>query len=606
VFLRWHGNRVGIEKNFVVFTGSDCLAVMKKVVQDMGGELPAPEMKAMLRKVQQMKVDRAVDPEKFEKKIKERYVEEELKILQKYEQQLRAQNALDFDDMLIFAYMLLEEHEDVRGRLHVRFPYILVDEWQDTSSLQFDIIRLLADKDPCTLFVVGDEDQSIYKFRGADSSNIGRFKESFSGTNQFLLETNYRSTQTICLAAQALIQNNKTRIPKVMNTSNVKGAKIEVYVANGNKSEASWLVRNIKHLVNKQNETFGEIAVLYRANYMSRAIEEALIAAGLPYHIRGDISFYERREVKDIVAYLRFLGNGRDAVSFRRIVNVPARGLGDKAVESYTEWCDSFGLSPMQGLLALKNGGQVDGMENSVDTSKLAARVKKGILEFADLIEQFTKFAESNPLPNLIDRIVADTDYLEYLKKIDKNDRFEELQSNVEELKVATELYGSVPAANDRGLTSFLENVSLMTNPGDDTKRDTVQLMTMHSAKGLEFNNVFSIGWEQGSFPINRADASEIEEERRLAYVTMTRARHRFMLSHKKQSWRRMGSEFKATDCKPSQFIDEIPEEFLEREEERGFDGIRKEKSGWGERQTWSNKSPKSKDSETTTRIVKY
>ena len=473
------------------------------------------------------------------------------KVYREYEAQLKANNALDFDDLLVKTVQLLQTQPDVRENYQERFRYIMVDEYQDTNTVQFKLVSLLAGKYR-NLCVVGDDDQSIYKFRGANIRNILDFEKEYPDAKVIKLEQNYRSTGNILNAANGVISNNKGRKDKTLWTANGEGEKISLRQFDTAYDEAEFIAEDIKKEV-RDGASYNDNAVLYRTNAQSRLLEEKFIAMNIPYKIVGGINFYARREIKDILAYLKTVDNGQDDLSVRRIINVPKRGIGLTTINRIQESADERGISFYEALLAPE---MIPGAGRSA--SKLDS--------FAALIEYFKGQAEKESLTDLLNEILDMTGYAQNLEADDEIDAESRLQ-NIEELLNKAAAYEE--DCEDRGekatLSGFLEEVALVADIDSlEEDQDYVVLMTLHSAKGLEFPHVYLAGMEDGLFPsymtITGDDPEELEEERRLCYVGITRAEQQLTLTCARKRMVRGETQYNRI----SRFVSEIPPELLD------------------------------------------
>jgi DNA helicase-2/ATP-dependent DNA helicase PcrA len=486
-----------------------------------------------------------------------------------YQRRLQEASAVDFDDLLVLAVRLFREHPEALARYQQRFRHVLVDEFQDTNAAQFELVRLLT-QDHRNVMVVGDVDQSIYRFRGADYRNLLKFEDAFPDATTVVLEQNYRSTQRILDAANAVIENNASRRAKQLWTDHGEGEPIVRFQGDDEHDEAAFVTREIHRLVDEEHHRYGDIAVFYRTNVQSRVVEESLVRAGIPYRVFGGVKFYDRREIKDALAYLRALVNPDDEVSWKRIVNTPRRGVGDTSVAKIDAYANGAGVTFRE---AIRNAA----------VAGVAGKALGGLKDLLDLMGEVEEAAASG-VGAALESVLLQSGYLAELEA----ERSIEAQGRVENLQ---ELIGSarefdeqveqgqpsglvaiggvgqgdevmvVPHALDR-VQAFLEAISLVTDTDDsDPDQSNVTLMTLHSAKGLEFPIVFLLGLEDGVFPHIRSlgDPDELEEERRLCYVGITRAEQRLYLCH---AWSRM--LFGTTDYRPpSRFLDEIPAELL-------------------------------------------
>ncbi len=471
------------------------------------------------------------------------------RIYMRYQELLLASNGVDFDDLLLYTWKLLDENPTVREEYARRFEHVLVDEFQDTNLVQYELLRHLASVHQ-NIFVVGDEDQSIYRWRGADYRNVLRFEEDYEQSQKILLEQNYRSTQTVLDAAQAVIDRNRHRTPKKLRSMPERGTgeKISLFEAVDDYGEAAYVVDTIQQSVNRQRAKLGEFAVMYRTNAQSRLLEEAFLRAGLPYRLVGAMRFYGRREIKDLISYLRLVQNPADEVSLTRVINVPPRGIGEKtqiALQLAARQCQT---SAGKLLLTLSEEGK------DSPSWDLIGRSAPLLADFGALVASWRAQMDTLPLPVLFGRILDDLGYEDYI-----NDGTEEGLSrweNVEELRRLTYEY------EERGLTAFLENLALVSD--QDTipeEAEAPTLLTLHAAKGLEFPNVIIVGMDDGMLPHNRSldDPEEMAEERRLFYVGLTRAKNRLYLVRAAQ--RTTYGSFQ--DSIPSRFLEDIPGDLL-------------------------------------------
>ena len=493
-----------------------------------------------------------------------------------YQHRLALANAVDFDDLIGRTVELLRDHADVAAYYRHKFRYILVDEYQDTNHAQYVLVRELGGVDggdagepPAWITVVGDSDQSIYAFRGADIRNIQEFEQDFPDAKTIMLEQNYRSTQTILDAANAVIANNKGRKPKKLWTALGKGEPIVGYAADNAQQEAQWVAREIARLAGEEGVRYSDMAVMYRANAQSRSLEEGLINAGIPYQLVGGTRFYERREVKDAMAYLQAVVNPADSVSMRRILNVPKRGLGARAETIVADWAAAHGTSFYEGIERLD---QIEGVPT---------RTARQLAAFRDIIEGLRAFAADHDAKpsEVVAEVLDRSGLLEELRRSEDPQDASRVENLSQLQSVAAEYEQKTP---DATLAGFLETTALVADSdqlpaeGEDTGK--VTLMTLHTAKGLEYPVVFLTGMEQGTFPHSRSleDASELEEERRLAYVGITRAKRRLYVTRAavRSQWGQ------AADMMPSMFLDEIPEDLVEwRRRESSVERMR---GGWG------------------------
>ncbi len=481
-----------------------------------------------------------------------------------YQERLKKCNALDFGDLILYTVRLFEEYPDVLEHYREKWQWLLVDEYQDTNPIQYRLVRLLAGERR-NLCVVGDDDQSIYRWRGADIRNILDFERDFPGVAVVKLEQNYRSTSTILDAAGAVVARNRGRKTKTLWTENPAGEKIVYRRLEDERAEARFVCREIERHA-RRGGLLRDIAVFYRTNAQSRSVEDALVADGIPYHMVGGMRFYERMEIKDILAYLKVIDNPADEISLKRIVNVPPRGIGHATVERIGEAASRRGSSFYEELL------------RSGEESYLGSGPKAKIAAFAGFMEKMRRLASELPLAELTARIMDETGYLAKLKE-ERTDEAADRLANLQELLVAMEEFSRTDA--EGGLSPFLEQVALVSDLEKGNEgRDSVTLMTLHAAKGLEFPLVFMIGMEEKLFPHVRAleDGEQMEEERRLCYVGMTRARERLFLTNARR--RRLFGQDQYNQ--PSRFIADIPREQLDLEDEQPSFGVRS-RSGAGD-----------------------
>jgi DNA helicase II / ATP-dependent DNA helicase PcrA len=538
--LRREGSRIGIERNFAIIDETDQRQLIKEILDDLDYDDRQLAPGACLAEIGKAK-NALIWPEEYAEKQTSFIGERIANVYKEYQRRLAESNSLDFDDLIVRTIDLLERDKATREKYQDRFEYVLVDEYQDVNPAQYRLVALLAAHHG-NITVVGDDDQSIYSWRGSDYRMILRFEEDFPGAKIFLLEENYRSTQRILEAANALVVNNRTRAPKSLFTRRDGGEPIVLYPAATERDEARYVVEKIKSLV-RDGAAYRDFLVLYRTNAQSRVFEEALLAEGIPYRVVGGVGFYARSEIKDVIAYLRYILNPSDALAFKRIVNIPRRGIGQQTLAALVQAANSVHLSVGEAIF---NG----------DLLRSAVPKKLRELErFAELIGAFRKRAELMGVADLLVSVMEDSGYVRELQAEDTHDARARLENLQELVGVAREY----EAADDApSLGGFLANIALVSDL-DALEEDAsyVTLMTMHGAKGLEFCSVFLTGLEEGVFPHSRAltDAQELEEERRLAYVGVTRARDRLFLSY---AHRR--ALFGNTYAYPkSRFLEEIP-----------------------------------------------
>ncbi|MDX2065654.1 MAG: UvrD-helicase domain-containing protein [Fimbriimonadaceae bacterium] len=544
--LRMEGRAIGIDSNFVIYDDGDQLGLIREILKQLKIDDKAIQPRAVLSEISRAK-EKLRTPEQYALGVSgyfERIVSD---VYARYATLLRQANALDFDDILFFANRLLDQSQVVREKYQERFLHVLVDEYQDVNYAQYRLVQHLGAKHR-NIVVVGDDDQSIYAWRGADVSLILRFSSDYPDATVVKLERNYRSTKTILAAANAVIRQNQGRARKELWTDNEQGDPVRLMMAGTEMDEAALIAERIQDLVRAGSRRFRDFAVLYRTNAQSRVMEEAFLTQRIPHLLVGGQRFYERKEVRDLLAYLRLAHNLRDDVSFRRVVNVPTRGIGATAMQKIETRAQELGGSLFEAAC-----------DQGLQTS-LAGKTASSLRQFLDAIEQVHEHADRSVRETLLHLMNA-SGYLESLRE-ERSQESEARQENLQELlNVAAEFDAT---ADDPSLAAFLESVALVADVDALTgvDGDAVTLMTLHSAKGLEFPVVFMAGMEEGVFPHSRAlsSDSELEEERRLAYVGMTRAREQLHLLH---SQRR--SVYGTPNFNPrSRFLADIPAELLE------------------------------------------
>ena len=533
--------------NFAIYDTTDTKSLMKQILQEMNLDEKRYQPSAVIGRISNAK-NQLQSPEDYAKQASDFYDGKVAEIYARYEAKLQQNNALDFDDLLLLTLKLLQENEEVRTKYQDKFDYIMVDEYQDTNHAQYLLTKILAAKHK-NICVVGDADQSIYGWRGADITNILDFEKDYPEAKLVKLEQNYRSTQVILDAANAVIDNNTGRKPKNLWTDNGNGNQITYFRAIDERDEARFVIEQIQALDSRYDVKLGDISVLYRTNTQSRVFEEMLIKSGIPYNIVGGTKFYERKEIKDIIAYLRVIFNPNDSLSLLRIINVPRRGIGDAT------------LAKLQAYAEENNMNLFDVVSASGDVPGLSSRFVGKLEELSSIIFELMGEANSGEVPvkQLIDNVMTKTGYLEELE----NSKSAQDQSRVENLKELLSVAEDFSKGEEEdNLENFLGRVALVSDI-DDAKlgEEAITLMTLHSAKGLEFPVVFLVGMEEGIFPHARTlmDEEEIEEERRLCYVGITRAERTLFLSHA-----RMRTVFGHTvSYPPSRFLKEVPRNLI-------------------------------------------
>ena len=545
--LRRYIERIGYANSFTIYDTDDQKTVVRQILKKLDLDSKLYKDRAVLTDISRAK-DELMSPDDMELSAGSNYHKKMVaEVYREYQRQMKANNALDFDDIICKTVELFQSCPDVLDYYSERFRYIMVDEYQDTNMAQFKLVSLLASKYR-NLCVVGDDDQSIYKFRGANVRNILDFESVFPEAKVIKLEQNYRSTQNILDAANAVIKNNEGRKDKSLWTDKGAGEKISYNIYNSAYDEAYGIVSDIKKRA--QNEAYNDFAVLYRTNAQSRVLEEKFVELGVPYRIYGAVNFYARKEIKDVLAYLKTIDNARDEIAVRRIINVPKRGIGLTTIEKTAAYADENGMS---FYAAVANGSDIPSLSKAT-VGKLD--------NFCTLISSFRAKAGQLSIKELISDIIESIKYEEYLADDDEPDEIADRMSNINELISKAAAYEE--SADMPTLSGFLEDVALVADIDNmDENNNIVSLMTLHSAKGLEFENVYLAGMEDGNFPsymvITSDDRSDLEEERRLCYVGITRARKRLALSMAKQ--RMVRGELML--CKQSRFINEIPFELL-------------------------------------------
>jgi DNA helicase-2/ATP-dependent DNA helicase PcrA len=577
--LRREGEAIGLTRSFTIYDRADQVALVKGILRrlDLDEKRFAPA--GMLAYIGQRK-DELSEPATAAKQAANYYEETAARVYDAYQRQLAEDQAVDFDDLLMRTVFLFEQHPDVLERYQRRWLQIMVDEYQDTNRAQYLLCRHLAAKHK-NLAVVGDDDQSIYSWRGADLRNILDFENDYPDAHVVKLEQNYRSTQNILEAAHAVVSRNAGRKEKKLWTDKGAGTQITVFDAYNEYEEAEFVARQVEKLVGSSGRPmgglltrraddedgslrYGEIAVAYRINAQSRVLEEAFMRFGIPYQLVGGTRFYERREVKDTLGYVRLARNSADRVALERIVNVPARGIGEKTIEELRAWAEGRGVSLWAAV------------EASGENPNLTPRARASLAAFAELMRGLMTLAQAEPPSAVFDAVAEKSGLRESI--VDGTEQGDERWANVAELRNHAAEFDEIAAPE--GLARFLEEVALVSDQDTlEDRTDRVTLITLHAAKGLEFPVVFMVGLEEGLLPHKRAleDDRELEEERRLAYVGMTRAKDRLYLVHAHhRSTYGMG-----TASEPSRFLSELPEELLSSSRDEGAPFRR---NGWQRR----------------------
>lgn len=545
-----------LDKNFSIYDDSDSMAVIKRAIKKLNIDDKIYQPK-LVRAVISNAKNRMQDAYTFATFARDFKSQKIAQIYEEYENSLNNNNAIDFDDMLMLTVKLLEQCPDVREHYYKRFKHILVDEFQDTNTAQYELVKMLYTNllkeipEERSLCVVGDVDQSIYSWRGADFRIILNFQKDFKNTKIIKLEQNYRSTSNILNVANAIIENNTERVEKVLYSTKGDGELIDYYDAQDEADEANFIVSRIKQ---DSGGNYNQYAVLYRTNSQSRALEEACIAAGIPYKIYGGLKFYDRKEIKDIIAYLKLIYNPDDSQSFRRIVNVPKRAIGETSIRHLTDFADSNDISLFEACQRID------------DALEIPPKTRAKLKDFSELILRFKDAVSAYSLPEFVTLVIEKTGYLAELQMQNTPESEADIENLQELVNVAGEFE---PEDENNAFGEFLQQVALVSDLDSmDDITNNVTLMTLHSAKGLEFPVVFLAGCDEGVFPHQRTFniPSEMEEERRLMYVGVTRAEEKLYLTSAKR--RQMWGEYKYYN--PSRFIEEIPQQLLNN---IGFEG---------------------------------
>lgn len=569
--LRIEHMAAGYDRNWVIYDTGDQLSLVRAILKEMNLDEKRFSPQAIRAHISHFK-NELIIPEKVQHRS---YFEEVAgRVYGRYQQILHLNNAMDFDDLLMNATLLLEKEPDLLTKYQRKWQYILVDEFQDTNTAQYKLVKMLAGDGPTqrNLFAVGDEDQSIYRFRGADYRNVRQFRQDYPDARVILLEQNYRSTQTILDVANAIISLNVNRTPKTLHTQNRSGQQIMVYEGYNENEEASYVCDEITRLMATERLRLGDFAVMYRTNAQSRAVEEAFITRQVRYRLVGGTRFYERKEIKDALAYLRLIHNPADSVALDRIINEPPRGIGAKSYTAFKEWTAYLGITEHRALRLLQ--GDVDAAPlgaspAALNRHGLNSRAINAFTRFGQMADAWIQMAEQQQyesVATLMDHVLADSGYVERLR--DGTDEGEDRFANLQELRGVAAQYVPGMAAlepDQTALSLFLQEVSLVSDADQiDEGGDAVTLMTLHAAKGLEFPIVFMIGMEEGILPHARSiesdDPEELAEERRLCYVGVTRAMRRLYLLHafRRSLWG--GPEVQ----EPSRFLSDIPPHLLQ------------------------------------------
>ena len=547
--LRKYIDRIGFDSSFVIFDSADQKTLIKQILKNLNLDDKIFTDKSVQYEISNAK-NEMIEPEQYLARAKGDFRKEQIADIYKiYQKRLHENNAIDFDDIINFTIKILMENPDVLEYYSEKFKYVLVDEYQDTNKAQFTLVTLFASKYG-NITVVGDNDQGIYSFRGADISNILNFEKDFPGTEIIKLEQNYRCTGSILNAANAVIKNNETKYAKKLWTRNEEGDKAFVYRGDTEYDEANFICNKIEALKSMEYYKYSDFAVLYRMNSQSRVIEQALAREQIPYKVIGGLKFFERKEIKDIIAYLRLIQNTNDNLSLTRIINEPKRGIGNTSLANVEQIANNDGISMYEVIKKSAEYG--------------LNRVYANSQEFISTIEELKDKKDSLKISDLVKQTLQKTGYLSSLKNENSVEAESRIQNLDEFLTMAMEFEDEMA---DNSLEEFLEGITLSTDLDNmEESEDTVTLMTLHSAKGLEFPIVFLVGMEEGIFPGYKtiSEPKELEEERRLAYVGITRAKEKLFLTCSKQR-----TMFGSTSYNnPSRFLKEIPVNMLEGAEE--------------------------------------
>lgn len=556
--LRRDIDRIGFNRNFTILDTTDQQSVIKGILKDKNIDPKKFDPRALLGAISSAK-NELLDTEEYAKQAGGYFDQVVSDVYTEYQKRLRKNQALDFDDLIMMTIQLFNRVPEVLEYYQRKFQYIHVDEYQDTNRAQYMLVKMMAARFK-NLCVVGDSDQSIYRWRGADIANILSFEKDYPNASVILLEQNYRSTKRILLAANKVIENNMNRKAKNLWTENVEGNKICYYRADSEQGEAQFVIGKIKEMVDSGKRKASDIAILYRTNAQSRVMEEALLKSNIEYAIVGGIKFYDRKEIKDILGYLRLIANPDDDISLQRVINVPKRGVGSSSLDKIAEFAATHDISMFEAI-------------NSIELLGLSPKISKACREFRDLINGYSQMQEFLSVTELVEEVLEKSGYREMLKAektIESQSRLE----NLEELLSVTKNFEEVN--EDKSLVGFLTDLALVADidklDDDGKPADSVVLMTLHSAKGLEFPVVFLIGLEEGVFPHSRSlmEEAEMEEERRLAYVGITRAEQDLYITNAQ-----MRTLFGRTSMNAaSRFIKEIPDDLIEPFQKPGRMGI--------------------------------
>ncbi|TAK35256.1 MAG: AAA family ATPase [Chloroflexota bacterium] len=567
--LRREGQYLAVGSDFVIYDEDDQMGLIKQALKDLRLDEKLYSPRAILSSISNAKSE-LVDAEGYGRRLVASYFHEVVRrVYEQYQTRLLQSKALDFDDLIMTTVRLLQDRPDVLEKYQSRLLHLLVDEFQDTNMAQYALIKLLAGlhRNVC---VVGDPDQSVYSWRNADIRNILNFERDYPDATVVVLEQNYRSTQNILGVAQSIIVANTQRKQKNLWTENDAGHPIIVAEVYDEREEAQMVVAEVDRLMSRGQVRPGDCAVMYRTNAQSRALEDAMVRYGMPYKLVGGTRFYERREVKDVLAYLRLVHNPYDVASLNRVINVPPRGIGQKTMDDLRTWARQMDLpayAALQVLSTQEGAGSADGDTDQADTRSVTAaqipfgtRPRQLLLRFFTLLSDLVEQSETLPVAELVDYVLQSTGYREHLQS--DPERAAERWENIQELRTVAKDYDQLSPRS--ALRAFLEEVALVSDVDSlEEKQDAVTLITLHAAKGLEFPVVFIVGLEEGILPHSRSlqEPSQMEEERRLCYVGVTRARERLYLLHAYRRTLYGNSEI----SRPSRFLDDLPSAMVQR-----------------------------------------
>ncbi len=549
--LRREAEAAHISPQYVIYDSGDQQSLVRRAIRDLDLDDKRYRPRSILSRISRAKNELLTPADLPAGTYREEVIR---RIYERYQHLLAENNALDFDDLLMKTVQLFHRNDAVRAKYQRRYPFILVDEWQDTNMAQYELVKLLAGAQ-ANLFVVGDEDQSIYAFRGADYRNVARFRQDYPQARVILLERNYRSTQVILDAANAIIARNTHRHPKRLFTPQEGGPPIVIREAYDEREEGELVVAEIRRLVEQGKARAGDCAVMYRTNAQSRPIEDAFVQAGMPYKLVGATRFYERKEIKDVLAYLRLIHNPYDGIGLARIINVPPRAIGKKTVGGLNRWAAELGVPVYAALQMLAEAEQ----SGEPLQHPFGPRAKRSLLNFAALLDELIRAQQQLNLLELLDLVLERSGYKAYIR--DGSPEGESRWENILELRTAARDFADLPP--ESALTAFLEEVALVSDVDNlDETTDAPTLLTLHAAKGLEFPVVFIVGLEEELLPHARSmdDPEQMEEERRLCYVGVTRAKERLYLFY---TFRRTLYGESAVRI-PSRFLEDIPSHLVQ------------------------------------------